>query len=144
VDVHYIGSGSVLDSDHFMVVTAVSDGVVHFHDPHGFPYATLPIDEFGAAWESVTFEYSAEPFTMRSGFRRIREVAVTDALHASLPTARRLLTPDGESPGAAVERFAGLVATGLSTGHEGRHWSTGSARPTASARTRSTDPFRAR
>jgi hypothetical protein len=115
---HHPGSGEVLDSDHFMVVTAVTDGVVHFHDPHGFPYATLPVDEFVAAWESATFEYPAEPFTMRSRFRRVREVGVTDALHAALPAARRLLRPDGESPGAAVERFAGLVAAGLSPRHE--------------------------
>ncbi|TWF79581.1 hypothetical protein FHX44_115514 [Pseudonocardia hierapolitana] len=115
---HHPGSGEVLDSDHFMVVTSVTDGVVHFHDPHGFPYATLPVDEFITAWESVTFEYAAEPFTMRTGFRRVREVAVADALRASLPAARRLLNPDGESPGAAVERFAGLVAAGLSPRHE--------------------------
>jgi hypothetical protein len=113
---HHPGSGEVLDSDHFMVVTAVVDGVVHFHDPHGFPYATLPVDEFTAAWESVTFEYSAEPFTMRSGFRRVRDVAVADALRASLPNARRLL--DAGSAGAAVERFAALVADGLSPQHE--------------------------
>ncbi|QYN38086.1 hypothetical protein K1T35_13100 [Pseudonocardia sp. DSM 110487] len=113
---HHPGSGQVLDSDHFMVVTAVTDGVVHFHDPHGFPFATLPVDEFVAAWESVTFEYPAEPFTMRSRFRRVREVPVTDALRASLPNARRLL--DDGSAGAAVERFACLVAAGLSPRHE--------------------------
>jgi hypothetical protein len=116
---HHPDSGAVLDSDHFMVVTAVTDDLAHFPDPHGFPHATLPVDEFVAAWESVTFEYSAEPFTMRSGFRRVRDVAVTDALRASLPATRRLLGPDGESPGAAVERFAGLVAAGLSPQHEG-------------------------
>jgi hypothetical protein len=116
---HHPGSGEVLDSDHFMVVTAVTDDLVHFHDPHGFPFATLPVDEFTAAWESVTFEYPAEPFTMRSRFRRVREVAVVDALRASLPTARRLLTPVGESPADAVDRFAGLVAAGLTARHAG-------------------------
>jgi hypothetical protein len=115
---HHPGSGMALESDHFMVVTAVADGVVHFHDPHGFPYATLPVDEFTAAWESVTLEYPAEPFTMRSGLRRVRHVAVTDALRASLPAARRLLNPDGETPRAAVERLAGLVAAGLTGEHE--------------------------
>jgi hypothetical protein len=114
---HHPGSGAVLGSDHFIVVTAVVDGVVHFHDPHGFPFATLPVDEFTAAWQSVSFEYPAEPFTMRTGFRRVREVAVGDALHACLPLARRLLSPDGESPAAAVERFAGLVAGGLTAAH---------------------------
>ncbi len=116
---HHPGSGTVIESDHFMVVTAVTDGVVHFHDPHGFPHATLPVDEFTAAWESVTFEYPAEPFTMRSGFRRVREAAVVDALRTSLPEALRLLDHDGESPGAAVERFAGLVGDGLTPHQEG-------------------------
>jgi hypothetical protein len=116
---HHPGSGTVIESDHFVVVTAVTDGVVHFHDPHGFPHATLPVGEFVAAWESLTFEYPAEPFTMRSGFRRVREVAVIDALRASLPEALRLLDPDGESPGAAVERFAGLVRDGLTPHQEG-------------------------
>jgi hypothetical protein len=116
---HHPGSGAVLESDHFMVVTAVTGGVVHFHDPHGFPFATLPVDEFAAAWESVSFEYPAEPFTMRAGFRRVREVAVADALRACLPVARRLLSPDGESPAAAVERFAGQVAAGLTPRQEG-------------------------
>jgi hypothetical protein len=116
---HNPGSGTVIESDHFVVVTAVTDGVVHFHDPHGFPHATLPVGEFGAAWESVTFSYPAQPFTMRSGFRRVREVGVLDALRASLPEARRLLDPDGESAGAAVERFAGLVRDGLTPHQEG-------------------------
>jgi hypothetical protein len=115
---HHPGSGAVLASDHFMVVTAVTDGVVHFHDPHGFPFATLPVGEFTAAWESMSFEYAAEPFTMRTGFRRVREVAIADALRACLLTARRLLTPDGESPAEGVERFAGLVAAGLTGEHE--------------------------
>lgn len=113
---HHPGSGEVLESDHFMVVRTVADGLVHFHDPHGFPHATLPVDEFTTAWKSVAFGYPAQPFTMRSRFRRVREVAVTDALRASLPEARRLL--DGGSPGVAVERFAGLVTDGLSPRHE--------------------------
>jgi hypothetical protein len=46
-------------------------------------------------------------------------VAVADALRDCLPVARRLLTPDGESPAAAVQRFAGQVAAGLTARHEG-------------------------
>ncbi|OZM79137.1 hypothetical protein [Pseudonocardia sp. MH-G8] len=114
------GSGTAIGADHFVVVTAVADEVVHLHDPHGFPFATLPVDEFAAAWESVAFSYRAEPFTMRSAFRRVRSVDLRDALRASLPTARRRLTPDVESPAAAVGRFAADVAGGLTaaqTGH---------------------------
>ena len=113
------GSGTAIGADHFVVVTAVVDAVVHLHDPHGFPFATLPIDEFTAAWESVAFSYRAEPFTMRTALRRVRSVDVRDALRASLPAARRLLTPDVESPAAAVERFAALVAGGLTAAQAG-------------------------
>jgi hypothetical protein len=116
---HQPGSGTAIGADHFVVVTAVTDGVVHFHDPHGFPFATLPVDEFGAAWESVAFSYPAQPFTMRTAFHRARPVDVHEALRASLPAARRLLTPDGERPAAAVERFAALVAGGLTAAHTG-------------------------
>ncbi|MHA6630355.1 hypothetical protein ACU61A_33360 [Pseudonocardia sichuanensis] len=114
------GSGTAIGADHFVVVTAVVDGVVHFHDPHGHPFATLPVDEFTTAWESVSFSYPAQPFTMSTAFRRVRSVNVHDALRACLPAARRLLTPDGERPATAVERFAAHVADGLTdaqTGH---------------------------
>jgi hypothetical protein len=116
---HHPGAGTAIGSDHFLVVTAVTDGVVQFHDPHGHPFATLPVEDFTAAWESVSFEYAAEPFTMWTRFRRIRPVPVLDAMRAALPVARRWLAPAGESPAAAVERFAGLVAAGPTPGQTG-------------------------
>jgi hypothetical protein len=116
---HQPGSGAAIGADHFVVVTAVTAATVHFHDPEGFPFATLPVDEFVAAWKSVSFPYPAEPFTMRERFRRVRAVDVRDAVRASLPAARRRLTPDGGSPAAAVEGLARLVAGGLTAEQAG-------------------------
>lgn len=104
------GMGTPVGSDHFVVVLGVDDATVTMHDPHGHPYATLPLDAFVAAWRAETVPYPATPFTMRAGFRRVREVAVADAVRASLPAAVRWLDA---SPGDPVDRLAGLVAAGL-------------------------------
>ncbi|ALG10111.1 cysteine peptidase family C39 domain-containing protein [Kibdelosporangium phytohabitans] len=75
------------DGDHYVVVLDVTDDVVLLHDPHGHPYATLPVDQFVAAWEGKAVSYNAEPFVLRSTFVRDRVVSEVDALWASVPQA---------------------------------------------------------
>jgi hypothetical protein len=82
-----------------VVVTGVEDGIVRFHDPHGHPYATLPADDFIAAWRADSIGYATEPFTARAGFQRVRDVDPATALRRALPMAARWL--------------ADLVETGL-------------------------------
>ncbi|MEJ3744327.1 hypothetical protein WEI85_13665 [Actinomycetes bacterium KLBMP 9797] len=103
------GMGTPIGSDHFVVVLGVDDATVTLHDPHGHPYATLPLDGFVAAWRAETVPYPSTPFTMRAGFHRVREVDVAAALRGALPDAVRWLAASA----AAVERLAGLVAAGL-------------------------------
>jgi hypothetical protein len=91
---HHPGSGTVLDSDHFMVVTAVADGVVHFHDPHGFPFATLPVDEFMTGPWTIT---SASPTGGRCHWSLLPcEVLAQHArggdVHLQSPSAPQLLS----------------------------------------------------
>ncbi|MEJ3652557.1 hypothetical protein WEH80_06200 [Actinomycetes bacterium KLBMP 9759] len=103
-----------IGSDHFVVVLDVAGQVV-FHDPQGFPFATLPVDVFSAAWELNAFDYPSEPFTMVSRFRREREVAVLDALAASLPQARARIG-DGSGSAAAAAELAEIIAAGPDDG----------------------------
>ncbi|MCT9138639.1 cysteine peptidase family C39 domain-containing protein [Streptomyces violarus] len=115
-------AGEANGSDHWVVVLAVDDEQVLFHDPDGFPFATLPIGAFASAWNSQMVE-CAGPFTMRSDFRRVRQVDVLAALRNSLPAAQRWLDvgrqDEGQTQhgalggGAAVERLAAQVLTGL-------------------------------
>jgi len=115
------GMGTPIGSDHFVVVIGVDDATVTLHDPHGHPYATLPIDAFVAAWRAETVPYPSTPFTLRAGFHRIRDVDVATALRGSLPDAVRWLEASGSestkaglsSAGDTVERLAGLVTAGL-------------------------------
>src|SRR5512139_1561085 len=67
------GFGRPIGADHFVVVLDANDDQVRFHDPHGFPYATLPTPAFLAAWRADTIGYKSTRYTMRSDFRRVRE-----------------------------------------------------------------------
>src|SRR3984957_11260965 len=118
---HHPGSGTAIGSDHYVVVTGVADGIVRFHDPHGHPYATLPADDFIAAWRGDSIGYATEPFGARAGFHRVRDVGPATALRRALPMAARWLAGEADLPGppgslggaAAAERLAELVETGL-------------------------------
>ncbi|MEO3750902.1 hypothetical protein [Streptomyces sp. B6B3] len=109
-------AGAATGMDHWVVVLNVDDQRVLFHDPDGFPFATLPVADFLAAWRAEQVECAA-PFTMRSEFRRVRPVEVETALRAALPLAREWLTgrkADGARGGAAaLERLADRVRAGL-------------------------------
>jgi hypothetical protein len=109
-------AGAATGMDHWVVVLNVDDQRVLFHDPDGFPFATLPVADFLAAWRAEQVE-CAGPFTMRSEFRRVRPVEVETALRAALPLALEWLTgrkADGAWGGAAaLERLADGVRAGL-------------------------------
>jgi hypothetical protein len=119
---HVPGMTGPIGSDHFVAVLEADDTLVRFHDPYGCPYATLPTQDFLAAWraDTITF-YHAEPYTMRGDFQQIREITTEAALHAALPGAVAwlrgrddLAVPPGTIGGAAaVHRLADLVTDGL-------------------------------
>ncbi|WP_018347963.1 hypothetical protein [Longispora albida] len=117
---HHPGLGQPIEADHFVLVLAADDDRVLLHDPQGFPYVSLPAKAFLAAWRAETISYKTTRYTMRSAFRREREVTAHDALLASLPAAKRWLAMTGDvdvAPGtlgnaAALERFAGMLDEG--------------------------------
>ncbi|MCP3802531.1 hypothetical protein NLX83_24985 [Allokutzneria sp. A3M-2-11 16] len=98
-----------IGADHYVVVIEVDDERVLMHDPQGFPYASLPLDDFVEAWRIEEVGYG-KPFTMRTGFTRIAEVSEVDAIRASVPIAVHWLS-QGDN-GAAAEALADLVEAG--------------------------------
>lgn len=108
-----------MGADHYVVVLEANDRRVLMHDPQGYPYAVLPLEDFMAAWRAETIGYG-EPFTMRTGFRQVAEVTEEDVIRASLPAATRWLSmaEAGEMPpgslgnGEAAEGLAALIEQG--------------------------------
>jgi hypothetical protein len=112
-----------IGADHFVVVLDVDDRRVLVHDPHGCPYAEVPIDEFMTAWRAETVSYG-DPYTMRTDFADIADVSPADAIRSIIPTAIERLSMCADLPmppgslgnGEAAERVAQLVEAGAGDG----------------------------
>ncbi|TPQ23577.1 hypothetical protein [Streptomyces sporangiiformans] len=116
-------TGTPNGGDHWVTVLGVDHETVLFHDPGGYPFATLPVDAFAAAWRERLPD-CAGPFTMRSDFRRVDRVDIATALRRSLPAALGWLTgarggQGGHTPAkgtlggaAAVEHLVAGLRTG--------------------------------
>ena len=115
------GSGQPWFSDHFVAVVAVDAEEVTFHDPHGFPYSTLPVDAFIAAWRTDTIGYVDEHFAMWCEFERrsdpSRETALGIALTrgATWADSRRVAPPEDGTLVASVGilALADMVESGI-------------------------------
>ncbi|MGW6276463.1 hypothetical protein [Kribbella sp. NPDC055071] len=101
-------SGTAIGADHWVVVLEVGDSVL-MHDPDGFPFATLPIEQFMLAWRAEKVPFTAS-YVLRTDFRPVRAVTVDDALRASIPRAAEWLSSDSAG---AVHRLAELLAAGI-------------------------------
>ena len=116
---HQPGMNGPIGADHYVVVLGIGNDGVLMHDPHGFPHACLPLDDFIKAWRAETIDYGSG-FTLRTEFRRLREVTEEEIIEASMPAAIRWLSmaaapgmPDGSlGNGDAAERLADMVEAG--------------------------------
>jgi hypothetical protein len=112
-----------IGADHYVVVLDVNDRRVLIHDPQGYPYAEVPIEDFMKAWRAETIDYGGS-YTMRTDFAKIAEVADADAVRASIPTAverlsmrtDQVMPPGSLGNGAAAERVAQLIEAGSGDG----------------------------
>lgn len=120
---HQPGKTGPIGADHYVVVLEVSDTQVLMHDPEGYPYASLPIADFMNAWRADSLDYG-DAYTMRTDFRRVRQVAEEDVLRAAIPIALHWLsmrgnahlTPRTIGNGHAAEQLASRIERGCSDG----------------------------
>jgi hypothetical protein len=123
---HQPGMTGPISSDHYIVVLEVGNDWVLMHDPQGYPFATLPLNDFMTAWRAETIDYG-EPYTMRTGFTRLEEVPEVETIRASIPAAIRWLSMEGDHDmppgslgnGEATEGLATLIEAGCHDGLRG-------------------------
>jgi hypothetical protein len=112
-----------IGADHYVVVLDVDDERMLIHDPQGYPYAEVPINDFMAAWRADTVSYG-DPYTMRTDFVKFADITDADAIRSIIPSAIDWLSvrTDPEMPpgslgnGAAAERVAEMVEAGAGGG----------------------------
>ncbi|TIM37849.1 hypothetical protein [Mesorhizobium sp.] len=116
---HQPGKTGPIGADHYVVVIDVVDDRVLMHDPQGYPYTSLPLTDFIAAWRAETIDYGT-PYTMRTGFSQFAKVSDVEAIKASIPTAIQWLSMCGDhnmpagslGNGEAAEGLAALIENG--------------------------------
>lgn len=116
---HQPGMRGPIEADHYVIVLEVDDERVLMHDPQGYPYASLPVGDFMAAWSAKTLIYGT-PYTMRTGFKRVANVSEINTIKESIPAAIRWLSMEGDlgmpagslGNGEAAEALAARIETG--------------------------------
>jgi hypothetical protein len=108
---HHPGLSGPIGADHYLTLLGREGDNVILHDPRAHPYTALPIDALLKAWQTETLMYhDLEPYSFRTGFRRVREVDVPTALRDMLPAAVQYL--EGKSAADCTEA-ADLLEEGL-------------------------------
>ncbi|KAK5994776.1 hypothetical protein PT974_03159 [Cladobotryum mycophilum] len=110
------GNKGPIGADHYVVVLQVCEDIVELHDPHGHPYASLPVSDFMMAWRANTLGYG-QPYMMRTNFRRVENISEEDVIRRSISVGLRWLSMEPRSdmpPGSAgnheaVERLAKMI-----------------------------------
>lgn len=107
---HIPGMGVAVGADHFLIVFGVENGEIRAHDPQGYAFITIPVERLLPAWNTETLVYGVPSYQSRKNFVKEREVALNDALRASLPAAAKWL--EGGESGAKALRLAEIIEEG--------------------------------
>lgn len=97
------GPFGAIGADHYVVVLGIEGARLDLHDPHGYPYACIPVSEFMEAWKAEKIAYG-KPYMMQTDFERVEVVSEEEAIRRSLPNARKWLSMEGDHdmpPGSA-------------------------------------------
>lgn len=109
---HQPGMAGPIGADHYVVVLALAEGRVLMHDPQGYPYASLALADFMAAWRAESLDYG-EPYTMRTRFVREQAIEEEAVIRAAIPVGRRWLAMRGTSDAPAGSLGNGQAALAL-------------------------------
>lgn len=113
VDMGYLSyvpwHGSLGGVDHFVVALGMTDTDLRLHDPAGFAYTTLPVEDFLAAWQAERINYGRKPYMMRWGFRQVEPVSRAGMITRALAALGERLRKDWSHP-AIVHSGAALCA----------------------------------
>ncbi|OAA60788.1 RADC family protein [Cordyceps fumosorosea ARSEF 2679] len=87
---HQPNARGPIGADHYVVILGIDNDTVEMHDPHGYPYATLPLQEFMAAWKTDSLGYG-KSYTMRTDFKQFESLTEEDVIRRSIPNALKHL-----------------------------------------------------
>lgn len=119
------GNNGPIGADHYVVVLGIEGDMVNLHDPHGFPYASLPVADFMQSWRTDSLGYG-KSYMMRNEFKHVYKYTEEEIIQRTLPNARKWLgmevgkasdmPPGSKGNGQAAERLAEIIETNFHPG----------------------------
>jgi hypothetical protein len=111
------GHEQLAGGDHFVVVYEATDDEVTIHDPGGYPYVKMSVEDFLPAWRAERTEYG-EAYSMWGNLRRVRQPSDEEIFQATDAAIReRLSQPEAEGAfpagAAAIRQLAEQVRDGV-------------------------------
>ncbi len=89
-------------SDHYVVALEVAEDRVRVHDPAGYPFAMIPLDDFMVAWEAKTIDYGPSAgllrYVLRCGFHQAEPLSRAESLQRMVTRIRELNSYSWEGP----------------------------------------------
>ncbi|KAM3544921.1 hypothetical protein ARSEF1564_002240 [Beauveria bassiana] len=121
---HQPNARGPIGADHYVVILGINNDIVEMHDPHGYPYATLPVQEFMAAWKTDSLGYG-KSYTMRTDFKQTEALTEEEVIRRSVPNALNHITlqaagvdempPGSTANEAATKWLCNRIEVGLPT-----------------------------
>lgn len=106
---HQPNARGPIGADHYVVVLGIENGIVEMHDPQGYPYATMPVKEFMAAWRTDSLAYG-KSYTMRTDFKQVESVTEEEVIRRSIPNAIKHISLQADAVDAMPPGSAGNEA----------------------------------
>jgi hypothetical protein len=88
------------------VALDVDENHVVVHDPYGFPFAKLPINNLLQAWRANRIDYASGAFIMRFRFRRVEQLSWTQVTARSVAELRAIVSV----PSSSLSEYGGPPA----------------------------------
>ena len=85
-------------ADHFIVVLEIEGERLRVHDPAGYAYASLPMNDFMKSWCAERVPYGRVPFVGRSNFRPVEPVSRVQMIERTITFLRTHLPPVQTDP----------------------------------------------
>lgn len=76
-------------ADHYVLAYDIDDQNIYFHDPAGYPYVSLPLEQFEKAWRADHIEYRREPFRYWHSAKRYSQPSEEDIYEKALNHFKR-------------------------------------------------------
>ncbi len=108
-------------ADHYVCVYTLNGDELRLHDPEGYPYISIALNDFLKAWQAEWVDYTADAYQMWGRLRQVRQPSADEVYEATEEQVRSIIARQraGKAPyevevgAAAMHALAEQVKDGI-------------------------------